>query len=134
MSGDRSRTSVVRRAEVDETADDVVVVDRSTPYGNRFTHKRSVAAYGSWRATSAGGEPCLVPDRDAAITAHRIEFLERLTGPEAPVLRAWLRSIRGKRLACHCAPLPCHADTYAELADMDEGKLDRLVALYADVI
>lgn len=51
---------------------------------------------------------------------------------EGPQLRAWLRSLRGKRLACHCAPLPCHADTYAELADMDEGKLDRLAAMYAD--
>lgn len=124
-------TSVVRRSEVDETAGDVVVVDRSTRWGNRFTHKRAVAAYGSWRATSAGGEPCLVPDRDAAITAHRIEFLERLSGPEGDELRAWLRSIRGKRLACHCAPLLCHADTYAELADMDDARLERLVALYA---
>lgn len=125
-----SRTSVVRRAEVDETADDVVVVDRSTPHGNRFTHLRSALV----RTSSPAGETVYVDDRAAAVEAHRVEFLERLGGPEAAELRAWLRSIRGKRLACHCHPLPCHADTYAELADMNEAKLDRLVALYADVI
>lgn len=129
-----SRTSVVRRAEVDETADDVVVVDRSTPHGNRFTHDPKVIVNYRSVFEPIYGSLQLVPDRAAAVEAHRVEFLERLGGPEAAELRAWLRSIRGKRLACHCHPLPCHADTYAELADMDEARLDRLVALYAGVI
>lgn len=125
-------TTVVRAGEVDLGAGDVVLVDRRTEYGNRFTHERAVAAY--WNSIERD-PPCgpieFVPDRDAAVTAHRIEFLQRLASTEGQLLREWLRSIRGKRLACHCHPLPCHADTYAELADMGSAELGRLAAMYA---
>jgi hypothetical protein len=34
-----------------------------------------------------------------------------------PVLLAQLPALKGKRLGCWCAPLPCHADVLARLAD-----------------
>lgn len=33
-------------------------------------------------------------------------------------LLADLHELKGKRLACYCAPLPCHGDVLAELADV----------------
>ena len=33
-----------------------------------------------------------------------------------PELMAALFSLRGKKLGCHCAPKPCHADVLAEMA------------------
>ena len=36
-----------------------------------------------------------------------------------PKLVAELPSLRGKRLACWCAPQPCHADVIAELANAE---------------
>lgn len=38
-----------------------------------------------------------------------------------PDLLADLPSLRGKRLACWCAPLPCHGDVLARLADRVEA-------------
>nr|WP_229711455.1 DUF4326 domain-containing protein [Streptomyces daqingensis] len=34
-----------------------------------------------------------------------------------PGLLALLPGLRGRRLGCWCAPLPCHAEVIAELAD-----------------
>lgn len=34
-----------------------------------------------------------------------------------PDLLAWLPTMKGKVLGCWCAPLPCHGDVLAELAD-----------------
>jgi Domain of unknown function (DUF4326) len=42
-------------------------------------------------------------------------YREWLTG--RPDLLARLPELRGRRLGCWCAPLPCHADVLAELAD-----------------
>jgi hypothetical protein len=36
---------------------------------------------------------------------------------EQPHLIAALHEIRGQRLGCFCAPLACHGDVLAELAD-----------------
>lgn len=36
-----------------------------------------------------------------------------------PELLAALPSLRGKRLACYCAPEPCHGQILASLADAD---------------
>ncbi len=40
-----------------------------------------------------------------------------------PALMADLDSLKGKRLACFCAPYPCHGDVLAELADMPNRDL-----------
>ena len=36
---------------------------------------------------------------------------------QKPELLRSLGSLRGKRLGCFCAPLPCHGDTLASYAD-----------------
>lgn len=50
-------------------------------------------------------------DRREVIAKYREYVLKR------PDLIAALTELRGKRLACYCAPLPCHGDVLAELAD-----------------
>jgi hypothetical protein len=49
--------------------------------------------------------------REQVIARYR-EWIVRQTA-----LMAGLGELRGKDLACHCAPLPCHADTLLELAN-----------------
>lgn len=46
-----------------------------------------------------------------AIERYRVYVLKR------PDLLARIRALRGKRLACTCAPKPCHADIIAEIAN-----------------
>jgi hypothetical protein len=41
--------------------------------------------------------------------------------PTRPDLMAEVPTLRGKRLGCHCAPLPCHGDVLAKLADSSVG-------------
>lgn len=36
---------------------------------------------------------------------------------EQPHLLARIHELRGKRLGCYCAPLPCHGDVLADIAD-----------------
>ena len=50
-------------------------------------------------------------DRDELIAKYREYLLGR------PDLLALLPDLRGKRLGCWCAPLRCHADVIAALAD-----------------
>lgn len=50
-------------------------------------------------------------DRRAVIAKYR----QHLRGRSD--LIAALPELRGKRLACFCAPLPCHGDILAHLAD-----------------
>lgn len=38
-----------------------------------------------------------------------------------PDLLAMLPRLKGKRLGCHCAPLACHGDVLAELADRGDA-------------
>ncbi|MFD8754826.1 DUF4326 domain-containing protein [Kitasatospora sp. NPDC059577] len=49
--------------------------------------------------------------REEMVAKYRAYLLAR------PDLLALVPPLRGHRLACWCAPLPCHADVLAELAD-----------------
>jgi hypothetical protein len=75
--------------------DDVIYVGHrahrqpGSPWGNRF----SVRRYG----------------RDKAIALYRAWLAKKLA-----VNPAFLEPLRGKRLACWCAPDACHADVLAE--------------------
>jgi Domain of unknown function (DUF4326) len=75
---------------------------------------------GAWRlAASPLANPYRPgPDgtRAQVIAAYREYLLGR------PDLRALLPQLRGRRLGCWCAPLPCHADVIAELADTRAGQ------------
>lgn len=52
--------------------------------------------------------------REKAIECFRLWFMAQ------PELVAWVKAnLRGKPLACWCAPKPCHADVVAEVANND---------------
>lgn len=51
-------------------------------------------------------------DREEVIRKFRIHFYERLKID--PAWKKLVEGLRGKRLACHCAPLNCHVDIYIE--------------------
>jgi hypothetical protein len=51
--------------------------------------------------------------REEVVARYRAYLLGR------PDLLALLPGLRGRRLGCWCAPLPCHAAVIAELADAD---------------
>lgn len=53
------------------------------------------------------------------------KYLQHVLGRQELLLR--LPELRGRRLACWCKPLPCHADVLAELVDADQV-LDDLAA------
>jgi hypothetical protein len=55
--------------------------------------------------------PAAVGSRDEMMRRYREHLLSR------PDLVAIARQLRGKRLGCWCAPLPCHAEVIAEIAD-----------------
>ena len=52
-----------------------------------------------------------------AVELFRWEMACRLRGPRADYWREQLRFLRGKTLACWCAPQACHGHVLAELAE-----------------
>ena len=53
--------------------------------------------------------------RDEVIEKYRQWITS--SDPVAVRLRELLPTLRGKRLGCYCAPLPCHGAVLAELAE-----------------
>ncbi|MCJ7624981.1 MAG: DUF4326 domain-containing protein [Anaerolineaceae bacterium] len=49
--------------------------------------------------------------RDEVIQKYKVWIKEQ------PLLLNNLGELKGKRIACWCAPLPCHGDVLAEMAD-----------------
>lgn len=89
---------VVNRRRTDDWD---VYVGRPSAFGNPFTHERgrTLAQF-------------TVASREEAIR----RFEEWLMGQ--PDLLARVRvELRGKRLACWCAPLACHGDVLARIAN-----------------
>lgn len=76
-------------------------------WGNQFSHRDGTNA--SYR----------VATREEAIKAHRRLFVSQ------PGWRKIAHELRGKTLACHCAPASCHCDTLAELANLPD--IDRIL-------
>lgn len=77
-----------------------VLIGRGTDWGNPFSHlPRSSAQY-------------RVATREEAIEKYRAWLLAQ---PEL-VARARVE-LRGKVLGCYCAPLACHGDVLAEIAN-----------------
>jgi hypothetical protein len=56
--------------------------------------------------------------RADAINLYRRYFLERVA--EDSRFRAEVLALRGKRLGCWCAPLPCHGDVIVEWLEKQE--------------
>ncbi|MFI9330296.1 DUF4326 domain-containing protein [Kitasatospora sp. NPDC052868] len=74
---------------------------------------------GGWRLA---GSPLYCPFRPGPdltraqmLVRYRAHLLAR------PELLALVPALRGHRLGCWCAPLPCHADVLAELAEHGPG-------------
>jgi hypothetical protein len=89
---------------------DAVLVDRSTPFGNPYSHLPNSAA--RWNASS----------RDEAVAAYRRWIFRN----EQLELRMLMREVlRGKDLVCHCVPLECHAFIVAEIANDKRFKNER---------
>jgi hypothetical protein len=78
-----------------------VLIDRTTKWGNPFTHVRD-------RLTRAS---FLVPTREEAIAAYERWVLAQ------PDLVAALSELRDKILGCWCRPLACHGDVLIRLAN-----------------
>lgn len=99
-------TTVVSIRTVDEYD---ILVDRSTPFGNPFSHLRT-------ECTSA---PYHVSSRYEAIRKHA----QWLRLPEqAELVKRIEKELPGKVLACHCSTNEikremCHAITLARIAD-----------------
>jgi Domain of unknown function (DUF4326) len=56
-------------------------------------------------------------DRAEVIRKFRYDFYARLKLD--PAWKAKVDALRGKVLACCCAPLPCHGDVYVEYLQSD---------------
>lgn len=82
-----------------------VLIDRTTQWGNPFTHVK-----GKTRAR------WLVATRTEAIEKYE-EWIKT-----QPHLMAALPELKGKVLGCHCAPFKCHGDVLARLANGDDDE------------
>lgn len=83
-----------------------VRIDRKTPWGNPFTH----LPLGHTKALTE------VATREEAIVAYE-NWVRESDDPEAVWIRENVRYLAGKTLGCWCAPLPCHGEVLARLAD-----------------
>lgn len=81
-----------------------VLIDRTTPWGNPFTHKPSTLA------------KFHVGTRKEAIESFKVWAL--WSADEGAVwIREHVHELRGKTLACWCHPLACHGWVLADMAD-----------------
>lgn len=76
-----------------------IYIGRPSKWGNPYSHTAGTLA--QFR----------VGTRSEAVAAYRAWL------PTQPHLMAALPELRGKALGCWCAPLPCHGDVLAELAN-----------------
>ena len=95
-------TIVNLKHEPDAVKNGAVRIDRRTRWGNPFVIGRD----GS---------------RAQVIALYRAELWRRIRTGEVS-LEA-LAALDGKRLACHCAPLPCHGEVLARAAAWAAGVL-----------
>ncbi|GGQ75501.1 DUF4326 domain-containing protein [Couchioplanes azureus] len=70
---------------------------------------------GGWRLAESPFACPYRPGRDGSREEVVARYREYLLA--RPDLLALLPDLRGRRLGCWCAPLPCHAEVIAELAD-----------------
>jgi hypothetical protein len=78
-------------------------------------------ARGGWRENDWRNPPTAYPSKDTPEerTAACQRFAEYLAG--RPDLLARIHELKGKALVCWCAPLPCHGDHLASLANQKKG-------------
>jgi hypothetical protein len=79
-----------------------VLVDRSTDWGNPYTHRPLEGTLAQYQ----------VATREEAVARYEDYLLSR------PDLIARLPELRGKVLGCWCWPLRCHAEILAHYANL----------------
>lgn len=79
-----------------------VYVGRPSDFGNPFSHKDGTLAEHR------------VATREEAISRYEAWLMA-----QPALVERVKRELRGKVLACWCAPLPCHADVLARVANGD---------------
>jgi len=90
---------------------DVVRIDRPSRWGNPFKIGGPDPEWcGQSIVLTIKGIERGPLDRGGAIYHFRLYAVDRLSREPD-----WLEPLRGNRLACWCAPLPCHGDVIAEL-------------------
>ncbi|TLS72243.1 DUF4326 domain-containing protein [Mariprofundus erugo] len=95
-------TPITRVVNKKDCKDFDVYIGRGSGWGNPY-------------AIGADGE------RDEVIAKFKYDFDKGFLGDEDFMEK--LLQLRGKRIACHCAPLPCHGDVYAAyLNSFDDQK------------
>ena len=92
-------TTVVNR----KTSTFDVYIGRGSKCGNKFTHRADLV--------EKNPDLVLCTSRGEAVAKY-----ERWLNHQHALL-ASLGELKGKRLGCYCAPLACHGDVLARLAD-----------------
>jgi len=95
VNSHRSRDVV----ELAKKQDRFVLIDRTTIWGNPYSHRRDTAA------------KFIVDTREEAIRQYEEWLLAQ------PHLVEQLPALRGRVLGCHCLPLACHGLVLARLAE-----------------
>jgi hypothetical protein len=74
-----------------------------------------------WSHTDKNAAQFQVSTREESIKKHAIYFARRF---ETDLdFSTFIRSLKGKRLGCWCAPLPCHCDIIARYANNEEMQI-----------
>tara|TARA_R110000868_G_scaffold389993_1_gene659426 strand:+ start:2789 stop:3202 length:414 start_codon:yes stop_codon:yes gene_type:complete len=118
--------------------DNTVKVDRTTQWGNPFNfksaefcwvalsfeckgdpagrHEASVKAFREWIDPGAGLQTASF---ERGVLMGDLPIGARATAGKAPSKADIVEALRGKNLACWCAPdAPCHADVLLEIANV----------------
>jgi len=85
--------------------------DRSTMWGNPFSHPDSAVAVRMFRVWLTGGmRSSALLECEKALPGDQVERRDRI--------RAEVQMLAGSNLACWCPPgAPCHADVLLEIAN-----------------
>lgn len=87
---------VVNRRNINIRDPDVVYIGRGSMWGNPYSHKSDTLAYHQVETVAE------------AIQAYRKWLWQQIK--EGLITVQMLKDLDGKRLACYCAPNPCHGN------------------------
>lgn len=87
---------VVNIRNIDKNDPDVVYIGRGSIWGNPFSHK--------------SGTKALYKVESVAVAIQRYREYLWTAIKEGRITKEMLKALDGKRLACYCAPNPCHGN------------------------
>jgi len=94
-------TTVVNKYRVDMSDPDVVYIGRGSVWGNPHVMVEE-------------------SDREAVIEAYKLTLKRFIR--EGMITKEMLLALDGKRLACYCAPKPCHGDVIIKAIEWAKGE------------